>query len=95
MTDDIVLKTIPLPLALPPGGRRGTRAERAARVQAHMDRIHPVLDFIEQEERRVNGEIGDPVDRNRRNSCRSHRKRRAMARAAASERAAVVRARRA
>lgn len=63
MTDDIVLKTIPLPLALPPGGRRGTRAERAARVQAHMDRIHPVLDFIEQEERRVNGEIGDPVER--------------------------------
>ena len=49
MTEDLVYKTIRLPLASTAGKMRGTPEERAARVQAHMDRVHPQLAAIKQE----------------------------------------------
>lgn len=63
MTDDIVYKTVPLNIASSPAHMRGTPQERAARVQAHMDRVHPAMEAIEREETRVFREKGDPVQR--------------------------------
>lgn len=63
MTDDLVYKIIPLPVARYPANVDGTPEERAARVQAHMDRVHPQLDAIKREESRVYLETGDPVER--------------------------------
>lgn len=88
MTDDIAYKTIPLPVARLPGKVRGTREERAARVQAHMDRVHPVIDAIVQEEERLQRAVGDPVERSRFNSRKSRRKQRALANLRAAEIAA-------
>lgn len=74
MTDEIVYKTVPLPVARLQGDVHDTPEERAARVQAHMDRVHPKLDAIRQEEARVQRAVGDPVERAAR--CRFDRGRR-------------------
>lgn len=88
MTDDIAYKTIPLPVARLPGTVRGTPEERAARIQAHIDRVHPVLDAIAQDEERVQRAVGDPVERARLNSRKSRLKQRALANLRAAEIAA-------
>lgn len=67
MTDDLVFKTIRLPLLgpakpddwLPP-------AERETRVLAHMARVAPMVDFIRREEREAaRRSAADPITRHR------------------------------
>lgn len=65
---DMILKTIPLDVAKYWNLVRDTPEDRERRVREHMARVHPMLDAIREEERRVNRELGDPEERKRRNS---------------------------
>lgn len=83
MTDEIVYKTVPLPVSSSHGIRfRESAEEHEARVQAHMDRVHPMLDAIEREEARVHLETGDPVERALCNNRKWKRRTRARERSA-------------
>lgn len=79
MTEDLILKTIPLAIAKHAGSARGTKEERAARVQEHMDRVHPVLESMQEEENCMQIPVDDHAERSRFNSMKSHRKQRALA----------------
>ncbi len=75
MTDEIVYKTVRLPVASSPDDIESTwTAEEVeaheARVQAHMARVHPMLDAIRREEARVYLQTGDRVERDLRNNRR-------------------------
>ena len=86
--DSVVHKTVPLPLARLPGNVRGTPEERAARVQAHMDRVHPMVDAIRREE--AEAALRPPIERKRKND----RKFRARQLVKAQQRAAAIAGRR-
>lgn len=78
---DMILKTIPLDVAKYQSLVRDTPEARERRVREHMARVHPMLDAIREEERRVNRELGDPEDRKRRNSNKWKQRHRAKLRA--------------
>lgn len=82
MTDELVYKTIPLAVAKSAARISETPEERAARVQAHIDRVRPMLDAIKLEEARVQHAFGDPVERALANNRKWKRKMRAAARTA-------------
>lgn len=84
MRDEITCKTVPLRGASPPSRVREDAEERAARVQAHADRVHPMVDAIREEESRVRRNVGSPVERANLNNAR-RRRQRTLARRRAAE----------
>lgn len=77
MTDDIIHKTVPLPIASCPDdiANSDTPEAHEARIQAHMNRVHPKIDAIEKEESRVRRASGSPAERERCNKNRQRRQR--------------------
>lgn len=90
MRDEIVCKTVPLPIASGPEDISATWTadeirDHEARVQAHMARVHPKVDAIREEEASVRRASGDPAERALCNNRRRKRKLRTLARKRAAE----------
>ncbi len=82
MRDDIVHKTVRLPIASCPEDISATWTkeellDHEMRIQAHMDRVHPMVDAIRKEEASVRRAVGDPAKRALINNARRKRQRRA------------------